>query len=114
MIANQDVWIEFNNYIFNDALIEKVLNIDNKVPVTDRQAINIFEGEVQRKTNYDMDLLSEEVRMEELNLTDDQKIAFDLQSWKKFYMVVGRLFFLDAPAGPEKYLSFFRYFKYWT
>ena len=62
-----------------------------------------------------MDLLSEQVQMDQLKLTDNQKIAFYLTwSWEKFKMVVGRLLFLDASAGTEKYLSLLRHFKYWT
>ena len=59
-LANPDGNIEFNDATFNEALIaiedQVLLNIVNKVlteyglPATDRQAINIFEREVQSAT----------------------------------------------------------------
>ena len=115
MIANPDVWIQFNNEIFNEALIVIegcVLSIDKKVPATGRQAINIFAREVQGETNQDIDLQSEQVQMEELKLTDDQKITFLITG--KVQDGGGEVVFLDAPGRTGIYMSFLRHFKHWT
>ena len=108
-LANPGGHVDFNETIFNEALIaieDHVLESNSKLlqdyglPIPDRQAVNILQREIQRETMYDMETLANQVEDDEPKLNDDQRVAFDQVMAK--VQEGGGFLFLDAPGGTGK------------
>lgn len=107
---NSNEEIQFSPEIFNEALKlleDKCIEINNKtlsefgLPTPIRNNEDIFDKDLQRETEYNVEELHAYVEARKGSLTEDQKRAYDM-IMEKVNKKSGGIIFLDAPGGTGK------------
>ncbi|KAL8608682.1 hypothetical protein ACOMHN_002911 [Nucella lapillus] len=106
---NPGVQVEFNQFIYNEALLELEAIITSlgssmeacQMPKPNGAVTDMLQQEILRETNYNTEELVQYVEDNQSKLVPDQKVAFDT-IMTSISNESGQLFFLDAPGGTGK------------
>ncbi|KAL8572038.1 hypothetical protein ACOMHN_038396 [Nucella lapillus] len=106
---NPRVQVEFNQFIYNEALLKLEAIITSlgssmeacQMPNPNGAVTDMLQQEILRETNYNTEELVQYVEDNQSKLVPDQKVAFDT-IMTSISNESGQLFFLDAPGGTGK------------